>query len=128
MTIVQDLSFNASVEKVYSALTSAAEFGDVTGAPADISTDEGGAFTCFGGQIAGRHIELIPNERIVQAWRATSMWDEGVYSIVRFDLQQDGDVCKLRLTHTGYPEDAAGHLKGGWHKMYWYPLAKHLLP
>ena len=125
MAIVQDLIFKTSADKVYKALTTAAEFGEFTSAPADIAEEAGGEFSCFGGQIAGRHIELIPNERIVQAWRVTSMWDEGVYSIARFDIQQDGDSCKLRLTHTGYPEDAAGHLEGGWHKMYWDPLGKY---
>ena len=102
MTIEQKVSIKASAAKVYTAITSAPEFSEVTGAPAEIAADEGGAFSCFGGQIVGRHIELIPNERIVQAWRV-DMWPAGVYSLVRFDIEESGDESTLTLVHTGYP-------------------------
>ena len=46
----------------------------------------GGAFTTFGKLIEGRNIELVPNQRIVQAWRPAS-WEPGLYSIVRFELK-----------------------------------------
>lgn len=69
MTIEQTVTIKASPEKVYSAIMTASEFAEVTGAPADIAANEGGAFSCFGGQVAGRHIELVSNKRIVQAWR-----------------------------------------------------------
>jgi len=125
VTISQSISFKASPAKVYEAIISAEQFGDVTGAAAEISSDEGGEFSCFGGQITGRHIELIPDERIVQAWRVKA-WPEGVFSEVRFDLSASGDATTLELTQTGYPDDAAEHLEPGWHKMYWEPLKAYL--
>ena len=125
MTISQSISINASAAKVYQALISAEQFSEVTGAPADIASDEGGEFSCFGGQITGRHIELIPEQRIIQAWRVKA-WPEGVFSEVRFDLNASGDATTLELTHTGYPDDAAEHLEPGWHKMYWEPLKAYL--
>ena len=125
MTISQSISINASAAKVYQALISAEQFGEVTGSPAEISSDEGGEFSCFGGQITGRHIELSPEQRIVQDWRVKA-WPEGVYSEVRFDLSASGDATTLELTHTGYPDDAAEHLEPGWHKMYWEPLKAYL--
>jgi activator of HSP90 ATPase len=125
MSIQQTVVFKSSAEAVYSAITSSVEFAKVTGAPADIATDEGGTFSCFGGQVSGRHVELVPNERIVQAWRV-GPWPDSVYSIVRFDISQSGELTTLELTHTGFPEDAADHLEGGWHKMYWEPLKAYL--
>ena len=125
MTISQSISINASAAKVYQALISEEQFSEVTGTPAEISSDEGGEFSCFGGQITGRHIELIPDQRIVQAWRVKA-WPEGVFSEVRFDLSASGDSTTLELTHTGYPDDAAEHLEPGWHKMYWEPLKAYL--
>ena len=59
------------------------------GASAEISREVGGAFSIFGGVIVGRHIELVPYERIVQAWREKD-WDPGLYSIVRFQLNEQG--------------------------------------
>ncbi len=125
MTINQSITINASAAKFYEALISAEHFSEVTGAPAEISSDEGGEFSCFGGQITGRHIELIPGERIVQSWRVKA-WPEGVYSEVRFELSESGDTTTLELTQTGYPDDAAEHLEPGWHKMYWQPLKAYL--
>jgi len=121
MTINQELTFKCGPEKIYSALTDSDDFSAATGAPADIDSSAGGAFSGFGGQITGHNIELKDNEMVVQAWRAGN-WPEGAYSIVRIDLESTGDSTKLTLEHSAYPQDAEKHLEGGWHKMYWEPL------
>jgi activator of HSP90 ATPase len=126
MTIEQSISIKASAAKVYDALTSADQFSKVTGAPTEIASEEGGAFLMFGGEINGRHLELIPGQRIVQAWRVTNMWPAGVYSVVRFDLAESDGETTLTLTHTGYPDGDTEHLEPGWHKMYWDPLKAYL--
>jgi uncharacterized protein YndB with AHSA1/START domain len=124
--IHQEVVFKAAPKRVYEALTDSKQFSAVTGgAPADISKEVGGAFSCFGGMIQGRHVELMPGQRIVQAWRAGN-WDPGVYSIVRFELQDAGGQTKLIFDHTGFPEAHAEHLIEGWSKMYWEPLKKYL--
>lgn len=125
MAIEQSISIKASPEKVYAALTSGKEFGTFTGAPAEIDAREGGAFAMFGGQITGCNVELVANERIVQAWRA-GPWPEGSYSIVRFDIAKEGSGTRLTLNHAGFPDGEEGHLDGGWHKMYWEPLKAYL--
>jgi activator of HSP90 ATPase len=83
------------------------------------------AFTLFGGYIVGRHIELVPNELIVQAWRVGS-WDRGVYSIVRFELTEQRARTKVTFDHTGFPRGEAEHLAAGWQAHYWDPLDKLL--
>jgi activator of HSP90 ATPase len=125
MAIKQSVTIKTTPDHLYKALMSAKEFSKLTGAPAEIANDEGGAFSCFGGQITGRHIELSPNKRIVQAWRA-GPWPEGVYSIVRFEIGKSGASTKIELEHTGYPDGAEEHLESGWRKMYWEPLKAHL--
>ena len=83
--IQQEVIFKTSPKHVYDALLDSKQFSEFSGgAPAEISRDPGGAFSCFGGVITGRNIELVPNQRIVQAWRV-KMWPEGLYSIVKFD-------------------------------------------
>jgi activator of HSP90 ATPase len=79
----------------------------------------------FGGIILGRHIELVPHERIVQAWREKD-WTAGVYSIVRFQLAEQGAQTKLVFDHTGFPQGAAEHLAPGWWSHYWEPLRKYI--
>ena len=121
MSIRQTVMIEASPERIYGALTSAERFSEMTGAPAEISQDEGGSFSCFGGQIVGRQLELVPNKRIVQAWRA-GPWEDGVFSIVRFDIDEIDGGTLVSLHQAGFPDGAADHLEGGWHKMYWEPM------
>ena len=85
----------------------------------------GGAFSLFGGYVTGRQLELMPDERIVQAWRAGS-WGPGLYSIARFELKEEGSGTKIIFDHRGFPDGTAQHLAEGWHGNYWEPLAKYL--
>ena len=93
--------------------------------PAEISREVGGPFSLFGGYITGRHVELVPNERIVQAWRAGA-WPAGIYSIARFDLVEQGSGTRIVFDHTGFPEGAAESLASGWKAHYWEPMQKLL--
>ncbi len=137
-TIHQEVVFKASPKRVYEALTEAKQFSKVialsaavkSGAklgdkPTEISREAGGAFTLYGGYITGRQIELVPNQRIVEAWR-TGSWDPGIYSIASFELTEQGSDTKLVFDHTGFPESRAEHLATGWKINYWEPLAKYL--
>jgi activator of HSP90 ATPase len=129
--IHQEIVFKASVKRIYDALLDSRQFSEFTGgALAEISREAGGAFSCFGGVITGRNIELRLNSRIVQAWRVGN-WPEGVYSIVRFELQEQGSETRLVMDHAGFPEELRAHLNGehpdgGWHRQYWEPLKKYL--
>jgi activator of HSP90 ATPase len=128
--IHQQIEFKMTPQRVYEALLDPKQFSAFTGAPAQIEVTAGGAFSCFGGMITRRNIELVPAKRIVQAWRV-KIWPEGVYSIVSFDLQQNGSGTRLTMTHDGFPDGMRAHLSGeigggGWHKQYWEPLQKYL--
>jgi uncharacterized protein YndB with AHSA1/START domain len=136
-SIHQEPVFAASPNRVYEALTDAKQFTrivELSGAlqamhlpdrPAEISSEVGGAFTLFGGFITGRQVELVPNVRLVQAWRAGD-WPPGVFSIAKFELVSQGVTCKIVFDHTGFPKGAAESLASGWKVHYWEPLAKVL--
>jgi uncharacterized protein YndB with AHSA1/START domain len=126
MSIEQHVTFEVPAQRVYEALTQSSLFSAFTGgAPAQIDAQAGGAFSCFGGMINGRNVELVPGRRLVQAWRAGN-WDEGVYSIVRFDLLSEGQRTRLEFSQSGHPSAEEPHLAQGWSKMYWEPMAKFL--
>jgi len=119
--IHHEVSFRATPDQVYRALMDSSEHAAFTGAPADVSPDEGGACSWYGGAVTGRNIELVPGERIVQVWRAKP-WAAGVYSVIKFELRADGDGTKVVLDHTGHPDGSGEHLSSGWHERYWKPL------
>src|SRR6185295_3180510 len=93
-SIHHEITLPASPAKVYRALLNSGEHGKFTGAPAEISGEAGGAFSAHDGWVLGRNIELVPNARIVQAWR-TKNWPEGVYSIARFELKEESGKTRL---------------------------------
>ena len=124
--IHQEVVFKASPERIYRALTDEKQFSEVTGgAPTEISLDAGGPFFCFGGMIEGRQVELVPNRRIVQAWRVKN-WEPGVYSIARFELKKEGSETRLIFNHDGFPQENREHLESGWKENYWEPLKRFL--
>ena len=128
--IHQEIEFRTNPQRLYEALLDAKQFSAFSGAPAEIDANEGVAFSCFGGIITGRNVELIPNKRIVQAWRV-KFWPEGVYSIVLLELRSSGAGTRLIMTHDGFPGAVRAHLNGempdcGWHRQYWEPLQNYL--
>ena len=124
-SIHQEIRFDASPDRVYSALTDARQFAAFTNAPADNPGGAGGAFSGFGGHIVGRNVELEPGRRVVQAWRSAT-WGPGVYSIAKFELSPAGGGTMLVFDQAGFPETEGEHLEQGWHQMYWEPLRKYL--
>jgi activator of HSP90 ATPase len=138
--IHQEVVFQASPQRIYAALTEARQFDkivDLSGIrqsgmlpaeankPTRVSPEAGSTFTLFGGYITGRQIELVPNVRIVEAWRAAN-WAPGVYSIAKFELVEQGTATKIVFDQTGFPTGAGKSLAAGWHKHYWGPLTKLL--
>ena len=134
--IHQEVRFNAPRSRVYAALTKAEQFDAVSklgvaaksmklgAAKTEIGANAGDAFRLFGGYIVGRQLELVPDTRLVQAWREQS-WDPGQFSLVRFALADDGAGTRLAFDHTGFPRGAGEHLSIGWYQDYWDPLAKY---
>jgi uncharacterized protein YndB with AHSA1/START domain len=138
-SIHQEVVFKASRKRVYQALMDSKQFEQIVqlsdasktmmppGAPpAKISPEVGGAFKTFGGLIEGRHIELVPDTRIVQAWRP-AYWGPGVYSLVKFEFSDSGAGTKIVLDHRGFPDGDGKTLLDGWSKNYWQPMAKFLV-
>ena len=118
-----EITLKTSPQRIYELLLDSKQFAALTGRPAEIDPRAGGAFSTFGKLIEGRNIELVPNQRIVQAWRPAA-WEPGLYSIVRFELKPHSSETTIVLDHTGFPEGDFAHLEWGWNSHYWQPLRK----
>lgn len=124
--IHHEVSFRASPARIFEILMDSGEHAAFTAnGAAEISREAGGAFSAHGGQIVGRNIEVVPDRRIVQAWRVSN-WPDGIYSLVRFELTAEGDGTRLVLDHWGFPDDTRDHLDSGWTARYWEPLRSYL--
>src|SRR5215470_3980052 len=62
----------ASAQDIYDAWLSSSGHEKITGGQkAQISAQEGAAFTVWNGYITGRNLKLEPGRRIIQSWRTT---------------------------------------------------------
>jgi activator of HSP90 ATPase len=124
-SIHYEIEFAAPPARLYQAILDQKQFTAFSGLPATIDPNPGGAFSMFGGLILGRTIELVPNVRIVQAWRP-GHWDPGIYSIVHFEFKPRAAETTLIFDHIGFPAGEYDSLDSGWHHHYWDPLKKFL--
>jgi activator of HSP90 ATPase len=120
-----EIDFHPTPARLYQAILDQKQFAAFTGMPATIDPIPGGAFSQFDGQITGRTIELVPNQRIVQAWRPAH-WEPGIYSIAHFEFHPRAAETTLIFDHTGFPAGEFDHLDWGWYHHYWDPLKKFL--
>jgi activator of HSP90 ATPase len=132
ITIHQSAYFKVAPARVYNTLLSSAAFSACTkksfdmftASSAKIDSVAGGAFSVFDGHITGRILELVPGQRIVEAWRVVD-WPAGVYSIARFDLSAEGGGTRIIFEHVGFPEGLKDHLSIGWQEHYWDAMTKY---
>jgi activator of HSP90 ATPase len=123
--IHQTATFKASPHEVYEALMDSKKHAAFSGGKAKISRVVGGAIMAYDDYIAGKNLELVPDKKIVQDWRAVD-WEEGFFSRVVFELTAIPEGTRLDFTHTDLPEGTEEEFTQGWIDNYWEPMKKYL--
>ena len=124
--IQQSVEFDAPVETLYELYMDSKQHSLATGAPAKVSRKAGGAFSAFGGQLEGRNLLVVPNQMIVQTWRAEG-WkkaDPDSILVIRFSKTKTGG--RVDLVHVDVPEYDHQGVTDGWHHYYWEPWRVYL--
>ncbi|MHB8104164.1 MAG: SRPBCC domain-containing protein [Dehalococcoidales bacterium] len=124
-TIKQTVIIKAKPHDVYEALMDAKKHAKFTGGKAVISREVGGKFKAFDGYAEGVNLELVPDKKIVQSWRADD-WPEGHYSKATFALKAVTGGTELTFTQTDLPEEFADDVAQGWRDYYWAPMKEML--
>ena len=123
--VKQTATFKASPHEVYEALMDSKKHAKFTGDKATISRKIGGKFSTFDGYSEGINLELIPDNKIVQTWRASD-WPEGHYSKVTFSFKEIPGGTRLTFTQTGVPAKQYDDISQGWRDYYWAPMKEML--
>jgi uncharacterized protein YndB with AHSA1/START domain len=113
--ITQTYLMNANPEKVFAALTKPELIQQWSGAPATMDAQAGTKFALFGGAIHGANLEVVPNQKLVQAWSAGD-WEKP--STVTFTLSPAPEGTKVELLHEGVPAAAHEMISSGWNANY----------
>lgn len=114
--IVFERRIKKPVEKVWAALTIPERLADWF-APVEIDLRLGGAyrihFADMDYTVVGAITELEPPRRLTHTWPDP---EDPRYAdaYVRYELEPDGDGCRLRLTQTALPRKYLG-AAAGWH-------------
>jgi activator of HSP90 ATPase len=123
--INQTVIFKALPHDVYEALMDSKKHAAFTGAKASISREVGGTITAYDDYIVGKNIELIPDRKIVQDWRAVD-WQEGYFSRITFEFTPVPEGTRLDFIHAALPENTEEEFTQGWIENYWEPMKTYL--
>jgi activator of HSP90 ATPase len=119
--IKQTVTFKATPHEVYEALMDSAKHAAFSGGAAKISRAVGGEYMAYDGYITGKNIELVPDKKIVQSWRAVD-WDEGYFSTITFEFTPVQEGTRLDFTHVDVPDGTEAEFTQGWIDNYWEPM------
>ena len=75
-TIKQTVTFPAPPEKIYHLIMDQKKHAKLVDSEARISRQVGGKFVIYGGDVDGKNLELVPDQKIVQTWRYSD-WPAG---------------------------------------------------
>ena len=121
-TIKHKVRFRIPPKTVYDLLADSRKRTEVTGRRALISDKVGGKFSTDAGQVSGVNVDLVPGERLVQAWRRED-FPEGIYSMAAITLAATPNGgTELVLTHRGVPKHLLDQIEDYWRLVCWAPM------
>lgn len=127
-TLKQGCMLPGTPHQVYELLMDEKQHASFTGGEAQISRKVSGSFTTFDGWASGKNVELVPDQKIVQTWRADD-WPAGHYSTITIKLLKvpkglpaGRQGTKLLFTQTNVPSQHAKSVAQGWKDYYWQPM------
>ena len=124
MSITQQALISAEPAEVYAILADASALSALSGMGGVPGHSAGEEFSAFDGHVTGRQIELVPGERVVQAWRFPQ-WAPGTFSMVSFTLAAAAGGTRLVIDQHGVPDDWHDHVDTNWPTFYLTPLTTH---
>jgi len=124
MSIRQQAVIPAEPAQVYGVLADADALSALSGMSGRPGRVEGEEFSAFNGNVTGRQVEMVPDARVVQAWRFPR-WEAGVYSIVHFTLTAVDGGTRLVIEQHGEPQDWHDHIDANFPTFYLGTLVEH---
>lgn len=113
--ITKTYELEATPAEVFEALTKPNVIQKWSGAPATMDNQVGTEFSLFGGEIVGKNVEVVPNQKLVQDWRPKA-WETS--SKVTFSLAASNGGTRLDLRHENVPDDEREMIDQGWDAHY----------
>ncbi|NOR88406.1 MAG: ATPase [Bacteroidales bacterium] len=110
-------NIKAEPQDVFTALTNPFSIELWSGETAIMSKEVGAEFSIWGGDIVGKNVEVVENEKLVQEW-FFSEENEGNPSIVNIKIWPKKSGSSVELLHTNIPDEAYENIVEGWNEAY----------
>ena len=135
--VIVEKLFNAPVNKVWKALTDVQQMKEWYFNVDDFKAEKDFEFSFTGQGRKGEQyihlckvLEVVPHKKLQYSWQYKGLPG---YSVVTFELFDEDDKTRLKLTHTGlesFAENgtdfARDSFNGGWNEIVNVSLEKHL--
>ena len=115
----------AAPQVVYDAWMSSAGHTAMTGSPAIVDPQVGGAFEAWDGYIVGRTLSLDPGHRIVQSWRTSEFSEDEGDSRIEVALEPVAEGTRITVRHTEVPDGHLSYERDEWQERYFEPMRKY---
>jgi len=121
-TIHASAVIEATPKTIYEAWLDGDRHAAMTGGAATSDGRQGHRFTAWDGYITGKHLELQPARRIVQAWRTTQFPDSAPDSRLIVLLDPEAGGTRVTFVHTDIPQGQGARYESGWEEHYFAPM------
>jgi uncharacterized protein YndB with AHSA1/START domain len=125
--IVAEITINAPADRIFEALTDPAQRVKWWGLKGRFETTHmesdlrpGGRWAMRGSGMGGKPFRIVGEYRAIERPRLLAFtwlpdWDEeATETLVRFELQEQGGVTTVRLTHSGFASEGSRARHQGW--------------
>jgi len=122
----QQITINATPTELYTQIMDAKKHSKLTNSKVVIKDKMNTEFSVYDGYAYGKNVELIPNKKIVQTWRAhEDNWNGDILSEITFKfIPINEHKTKIVFTQKNIPDIVAEQFKKGWTNYYWKPLRR----
>ena len=114
-TFKKTFIINAEPSDVYAALTNPFTIELWSGYPAVMSAEPGSEFSLWEGDITGKNLEFVPDNKVVQEWYFGEQSERSIATISIQPFRQDSQVT---VEHTNIPDDDFEEIAEGWREYY----------
>ncbi|MDA3911155.1 MAG: SRPBCC domain-containing protein [Bacteroidales bacterium] len=109
------VKMKAELEDIWMAFTSASSMELWTGYYAEFKPEPGCEFSLWEGDITGKVLEVIPQEKLVEQWYFEG---ENVESVATLKFFHEKNKVTVELSHTNIPDEAFENITEGWVEYY----------
>jgi activator of HSP90 ATPase len=116
----------ATPEEIFDTWLDSRGHSEMTGSPANASSEAGAEFEAWNGYIRGRNIILERPARIVQSWRTSNFDASDPDSQIEVLLESKRGGSQLTIHHTRLPAHGSRY-ETGWPEHYFEPMRSYFL-